>query len=457
MLKGKLMKSMKKNRLKDIYLDYAASTPIDENVLKKINLLNKDNFANPSAIHKKGVEVGDIIEESRKRIADVMNAHADEIIFTGSGTESIALSLLGIIYNFNQKPKTKKQKLPHIVTTNIEHPAVLENCKMLEERGLTEVTYVEVETSGIVNPKKIRDAIKENTVLVSVMYANNEIGTIQPIREIAKEIRHFRKNKWSKECFIEMPRERDGASSRNFSAEKYPCISGGYSLRNAFPVFHTDACQAMNYLEIENIDRLGVDLLSFNSSKIYGPKGVGVLYKRRGINLSPIYQGGGQEFGLRSGTENLANIFGVAEALELTEKIKHREVERLMKLRDYAISKLLELSKKSDYEIKLNGDREKRLPNNINISIKGIKSELLVIELDAYGIYVSEKSACHSENGEVSYVLRSIRRSSGETFNEEEGSIRISLGRQIQKKDIDYLVSSIIKILEKYKKFKYLS
>ncbi len=210
----------------------------------------------------------------------------------------------------------------------------------------------------------------------------------------------------------------------------------------------------MNYLEIENMDRLGVDLLCFNSSKIYGPKGIGVLYKKRGINLSPIYEGGGQEFGLRSGTENLANIVGLAEALEITEKIKKKEIERLVKLRDYAIDKLLKLNEKMEYKISLNGDPINRLPNNINISILGIKSELLVIELDAFGIYVSEKSACHSESGEVSYVLNAIRKAIGEKLNEEEGSIRISLGRQTQKKDIDYLILSLQKILKKYRQWK---
>jgi cysteine desulfurase len=484
MPREKIMKKRRKGELRDVYLDYAASTPIDESILKKINLLNKDFFANPSAIHKRGVLTGKMIKESRKKIADILNAHADEIIFTGGGTESIALAILGIVYTSHKeyffrssdegngsgarpfKNAPFASRLPHIVTTNIEHPAVLENCKMLEEKGLADVTYVEVEANGIVNPKKIRHAIKENTVLVSVMYVNNEIGTIQPIREIAKEIRYYRKNKslqkyssemhgyFSAEKFLELPwpsRHGLGAPSRSLG------ISEENFLRDkiaSFPFFHTDACQAMNYLEIENMDRLGVDLLSFNSSKIYGPKGIGVLYKKRGINLSPIYEGGGQEFGLRSGTENLANIVGLAEALEITEKIKKKEIERLVKLRDYAIDKLLKLNEKMEYKISLNGDPINRLPNNINISILDIKSELLVIELDAFGIYVSEKSACHSESGEVSYVLNAIRKAIGEKLNEEEGSIRISLGRQTQKKDIDYLILSLQKILKKYRQWK---
>lgn len=363
---------------KDVYLDYGGGVD------------------NPSAIHGRGVKARDKIEKSRNKIARLLNAHSDEIIFTGSGTESIALAL-----NTNK----------HIVTTNIEHSAVLENCQ--------NVTLVPVEANGIVDPKKIREAIKENTVLVSVMYANNEIGTIQPIQEIAKEIRHYRKN----------------------------------TSHVSTPLFHVDACQAMNYLETNNVEKLGVDLLSFNSSKIYGPKGVGILYKKRGVELTPLYGGGGQEFGLRSGTENVAGIIGVANALEQVCKIKDKENERLIILRNYTIEKLLKLSN-SKYQIKLNGDKENRLSNNINISISGISSELLVIELDAKGIFVSEKSACHSESEGVSHVIKALREAESDTSKTFENSIRISLGQKTTKKDIDYLILSLSKILKKYKEWK---
>lgn len=413
---------------KIIYLDNAASTPIDRVVLKDIiKNLNKD-FANPSSIHSYGVNAGNILFDCKNKVSRFINAHNDEIIFTGSGTESNALAILGIIYNFHS---LGNNFMPHIVTTSIEHPAVLENCKFLEDKGLAEITYVNPDKDGLINSKDIRRALKENTILVSVMYANNEIGTIEPIQEIAKEIRHFRKQKSGK------------------------MASGFFSVSTNFPIFHTDACQAINYLFISNIEKLGVDMMSFNSSKIYGPKGVGFLYKKRIVKISNIYGGGGQEFGLRSGTENLANIVGATKALDITEKIKEKESKRLIKIRNYAINKILSLEK-IGYKIILNGDKEKRLPNNINISILGFSSELMVIELDAKGICVSEKSACQSEEYNGSYVIKAIRTADNSEIGHDEnsGSIRISLGRHTTKKDIDYLVSSLEKILLKYKNFK---
>jgi cysteine desulfurase len=403
---------------KKIYLDYASATPIDKEVQKKMSFYDSCFFANPSSIHSSGVKVNGVINEARKKIADLLFVNKNEIIFTSSGTESNALAILGLINNYElvNKKQESEYKIPHIITTVIEHPSILENCKMLEEFGRAEVTYVSVGKNGIVDPKNIKDAIKENTILVSVMYANNEIGTIQPIQEIAKEIRHSKKT--------------------------------NNKLIKDYPFFHTDSCQAMNYLPINNIEKLGVDMISFNSSKIYGPKGIGVLYKSNKINIYPLYKGGGQEFGLRSGTENVSLIVGIAEALEKTSRIKEKESIRLISIRDYAIDKLLELSD-SKFKIILNGDKVNRLPNNINISISNISSELLVIELDAKSIEVSEKSACHSSDENSSYVIKSIRKIC-KKGNEEEGSLRISLGRQTTKKDIDVLVKNLSKILSKY-------
>ncbi|MFA6514875.1 MAG: cysteine desulfurase family protein [Candidatus Paceibacterota bacterium] len=402
---------------KNIYLDNAGATPINKEVAKIVALYEREFFANPSSIYTSGVKVRNIIEENRNKIAKLINAHSDEIIFTGSGTESDALAILGVIKNYELKVKNEKKesKIPHIVTTQIEHPAVLENCKVLEEKGEAEVTYVSVDKNGIINLDELEESLKENTILVSVMYANNEIGTIQPIEEIAKIIRRFRKS--------------NSCSSR-------------------FPLLHTDACQTMNYLFTENIEKLGVDLMTFNSSKIYGPKGVGVLYVKRGVELAPLYRGGGQEFGLRSGTESVSLIAGLALALEITNKIKEKEFIRLTKIRDYGIKKLLSLSMVSGYKISLNGDREKRLPNNINISISGISSELLVVELSARGIYVSEKSACKSDNNDKSHVIKAIRKICPK--DKEEGSIRISLGRCNKIGDVDVLYKELKKILEKY-------
>lgn len=433
---------------KNIYLDYAGATPIDKGVLKVLHKTEKKFFANGSAIYNPGIKVRETIEESRLNIAKVINAHSDEIIFTGSGTESDALAIFGVVYNYLKQKKDKGGK-PHIITSAIEHPAVLENVRLLEERGLIEATYLPVLENGIIDLDILKDSLKDNTILVSVMYANNEIGTIQPIEEIAKIIRHFRKTKQEKQndFFGSSPACNDVATSGRDEGGL-----GARSLKNhfVFPVFHTDACQAMNYLFTENIEKLGVDLLSFNSSKIYGPKGIGVLYKKRNIVLDPLYSGGGQEFGLRSGTESVSLIRALDIAFQKTNKIKNKENKRLEKIRDYGIKEILKISDQTKYKIILNGDKDKRLPNNINISISDIPSELFVIELSALGIYVSEKSACKSESDEGSYVIKAIRRGD-DPFG---GSIRITLGRQTRKKDMDTLKKAILKILSKYSDWK---
>ncbi len=422
---------------KELYLDYAAATPIDRDILKFMRSKEEKLFANPSSLYSSGVMTSSVIADSRKKIADCIFAHSDEIIFAGSGTESNALAILGIVRAYTGEDK------PHIITSVIEHSAVLENCKMLERNGQADVTYVSINKFGFVDIKEIKSSLRENTILVSIMYANNEIGTIQPITEIAKAIRHFRKiKKLGKESYFEKSSDLLAGEARH--------------LQNSFfyPVFHTDACQAMNYLPIKNIEKLGVDLLTFNSSKIYGPKGVGVLYKKRGVIIEPIYYGGGQEFGIRSGTENTIAIIGIAQALVKACFIKEKEINRLIKIRDYGIEKLLALSKIADYKIILNGDREDRLPNNINISISGISSELLVIELDARGIFVSSKSACKSDEIDESYVISALRLAQDIKLNTIDGSLRISLGRQTKKTDMDILVLAIADILKKYKKWK---
>lgn len=399
---------------KEIYLDHAGSTPLDRKIALKMHLLNKRNFHNPSSIYSAGVKTRNLIEDARGNVANIIMAHKDEIIFTGSGTESDALAILGV---FNFFRENNQKIIPHIITSSIEHPAVLENIKFLEKNNLIEASYIQPEINGIVDPKRIKESLKENTILVSVMYANNEIGTIQPVREISKSIRHFKKTKGRKD--------------------------GDY------PLFHTDACQAINYLYISNIEKLGVDLMSFNGSKIYGPKGVGVLYKKRNVKISPLYFGGGQEFELRSGTENASLIVGLSLALKKAERKKNEESKRLISIRNYAIENILELSKIYSPKIRLNGDRKERLPNNINISIFGISGEVLVLELSAMGICVSEKSDCKSKKHESSYVINSIY--NNETMkNNEFGSIRISLGRKTRKKDIKYLTKSLGKILNKY-------
>ena len=415
---------MRENKNKYIYLDHAAGTPMDPGVFKTMRKFLMINWANPSALHQAGLEARAAIENARKNIAHILGAQKEEIIFTSGGTESNNLAILGALASSSKffsscalpgvpggtlgDKKNRKTSLPHIVTTNIEHPSVLEVCRHLEKTKQADVTYVPVEPNGIVDPKKIKEAIKPNTVLVSVMYANNEIGTIQPIMEIAKGIRHYRK------------------------------ISN-----SVYPYFHIDAVQAMNYLPVK-VDKLGVDLLSLNGSKIYGPKGTGVLYKKRNVNFSPQMYGGSQEFGLKPGTENVAGIVGLARALKITEEIKEKESKRLIPLRDYFIDKLKQFK-----NVIVNGDLRQRLPNNINISVTGIESDLLVIEFDAHAIAVSSKSACKSDDPEESYVIKALRPLS----KIEEGSIRFSLGRNTKKADIDCALRAFKDIFSKLKKW----
>ena len=416
-------------------MDFASSTSLDERVGRLMDMYRSKHFANPSSLHKEGVAARSVINESRQIIAHILGVHSDEIIFTSGGTEGDTMVIQGVINAYHKSTKAptpegvgtptasvgthKNKETPHVVTTNIEHSAVQETCRFLEKEGGIELTEVPVEANGIVRPEIIKKALKENTVLVSVMYANNEIGTIQPIQEIAKVIRKHRKTFSSQSLF-----------------------------------FHTDAAQAINYLPIR-VEKLGVDLLTFNGSKIYGPRGMGVLYKKRDVQLLPLFYGGHQEFGLRPGTENVSAIAGMAEALKITEEMKEKESKRLTELQKYFILRL-----RSEFpNIIVNGSLENRLPNNVNISISGIESELLVIELDAMGIAVSSKSACKSDDPDESYVITALREVcdrgdlssdlSTKAGEKEESSIRFSFGRGTSKKDIDYVSTSLKHIFTK--------
>jgi cysteine desulfurase len=380
----------------NIYMDYAASAS-----------------PNPSSIHSLGVLVKKKLEDARLNVANVLSARAPEIIFTSSGTESNNLAIQGVVLKFWEIGSQKGAdlpKLPHIITTNIEHPSVLETYKLLEKRKLAQISIVPVEKNGIVDPKKIKKEIKENTILVSIMYANNEIGTIQPIKEIAREIRYFNK----------------------INSKKI--------------LFHTDAVQAVNYLDL-NVEKLGVDLLSLSGTKIEGAGRVGLLYKRKAVILTPVFGGGDQERGLRPGTENFPEILKFARALKLADEIKEKEVKRLTILRDYFFNKLLKLP----FDIETNGDLQNRLPNNVNITIQNIPSELLVIELSSKGIMASVKSACKSGESGGSYVIKAICRKPGG----EVGGVRFSMGRETTKKDIDYTIKALSEILKKIKKWYY--
>ena len=385
---------------------------MDQQVLLVVLKHLKEDWGNASSVHEVGRKAKMIIDDSRKAVARILGVKSEEIIFTGSGTESANLAILGVA-------RANKKFGKHIVTSAIEHPAVLRACQYLEKQEGFKVTYLGVGKNGIVNPESVRKALRPDTILVSIMYANNEIGTIQPIAEIGKIISDFRKRKF------QIPN-----SKFQIQYEKAP-------------LFHTDACQVAGALNL-NINRLGVDLMTLNGSKIYGPKGTGCLYVRRGTNLVPLIVGGSQERGLRAGTENPALIAGFAKALEIADKNKAKESRRLIKLRDYMIEQIL----KTIPDSQLNGDPNKRLPNNINISFENVDGEMLMLALDQKGIRVSTGSACTSTSTEPSHVMVAL----GLPEKLAKGNIRITLGRQTNKKDITHVLKVLSQTVNKLRK-----
>lgn len=388
---------------KRIYLDYAAATPLSAEVRRAMAPFETKNFGNPSALYKEGVIAQRAIVTARRKISEGLFAHPDEIIFTGSGTEGNNLALMGVVRAFRE---ADPRITPHIIVSVIEHPSILAICDALMREGVS-VTYVPVNELGIVSVSEIQKALKKETILVSVMYANNEIGTIQPIREIAKMVRLWRKKNGS-----------------------------------AYPYIHTDACQAVNYLDL-HVERLGIDLMTINSSKIYGPKGTGALYVRRRTAITSIILGGGQEHGMRGGTENVSGIVGLAEAFYIARAMREKESKRLTVLRDHFIRALL----KKVPNALLNGSAGARLPNNVNISIPEVESEHLIIELDAKGVAASAKSACKSMDEEISHVIIALGRKAVET----ESGVRFTLGRDTTKKEIDYTIAVLPQLINKLK------
>jgi len=388
---------------KTVYLDHAATTPVNKEVIKSMQPYHLQNFHNASAIYKGGVSAKEALEKSRASIAKNISARPQEIIFTQGATEANNLAILGLVNLWRRENKG----IPHLITSNIEHPSVLEVFKYLEERRLAEIDYLNVDQEGIVSAQELKKFLKENTILVSVMYANNEIGTIQPIRELAKTIRWWRKN-------------------NNIE----------------YPYFHTDAVQAVNYLDI-NVEKLGVDMMTINASKIYGPKMIGALYKKTSFPLSPILHGGRQEFNLRPGTEDVGACVGLARALEITTSLRESEAKRLTELRNYFIKELEE----NISNLQINGSREERLPNNVNILIPNMLGEEVVLRLDAKRIYASTQSACKLEDGGVSHVIRAL----GKNISQDDAVIRFTMGRKTIKSDIDKTVSILKEIIKKYK------
>ncbi|MEK7614444.1 MAG: cysteine desulfurase family protein [Patescibacteria group bacterium] len=391
---------------KRVYLDNAATTPTDSQVIKAMLSYLGAVYGNAGAFHEEGVRAKKALSDAREKTARLLQVRKEEIIFTSGGTEGDNLAIQGIV----KAARKNGIKKPHIVTTAFEHSAVLETCKALEASDEAEVTYVYPEKNGIVSADKIKKAVKKNTVLVSIMHANNEIGVNQPIKEIARAI-------------LESKRAR----------------SATYNLQPAtYPLVHTDACQSANYLDICP-SHLGLDLMTLAGSKIYGPKGSGVLYVKHGTPIESIFYGGEQEAGLRPGTEPVYLSVGFAKALEIVSGMKEKESKRLIGLRNYFVTKLLALSPR----IHLNGDSKYRLPNNISVCIDGIDNEFFVIQLDNAGIACSTRSACKTNDDKGSHVILAI----GKSEKEAKESIRFSLGRSTTKKEINYTLDVIKKLL----------
>lgn len=390
------MNGMIVSMIKQVYLDNASTTQVDENVVDAMVPYLRDSYGNPSSLHRLGRINKSALENARKRVAHCLAVESSEIIFTSGGTEADNLAIFGLAHAYQDKGK-------HIIVSSIEHKAILDSCKKLEDEGFS-VTYVPVNKQGFVSVDEIATSLRPDTILISVMYANNEIGTIQPIKQLAKMLK-----------------------------KRTDCK----------PVFHTDACQAAGALSLD-VGDLGVDAMTISASKIYGPKGVGVLYLNKKYTVEPTIFGGGQEMGLRSGTENVAAIVGFAKTLEIAESKRVKESDRLTALRDY----FLEAIKQKIKGVVINGSMKNRLPNNINIAVPGVEGEALLLLLDDKGVYCSTGSACSSFDLSPSYVLVAM----GLPLALAHCSMRFTLGRYTRKSDIDYAINVLIASVERIKK-----
>ncbi len=386
--------------MKNIYLDYAASTPVDPEVLDAMKPYFSERFGNPGSLHVFGQEAIAAVDRSRESIARSIGADFRQLIFTGSATEANNLALRGTLIGAHEGKVSGKRM--RIVTSAIEHESILETTRAAEERG-REVFYIPVDSSGLIDKKKIKEYLTEDTVLVSIIYANNEIGTIQKIAEIAKVIKDFR-----------------GA--------------------RAYPLFHTDAAQALQFLTC-NVNDLGVDLMTFSSHKIYGPKGIGALYVRDAKLLASIVEGGGQEFGLRSGTENVPSIVGFAKAVGLAASVRKEQSERIEKLRDRLWKGLKDIF--PDAERNGSSERGDAIPNILNIYFPGHAAQDLLTKLDLKGIAASSGSACRSRAPEASYVIQAL----GYAKERATSSIRLSIGRPTTEREIEETLTIMRSVL----------
>lgn len=383
-----------------IYLDNAASTAVDKKVVEAMKPYWNEKYGNAGGIlHSEGLEARDTIKKARSDLASYINSQENEVIFTSGGTEGNNLAILGVMRELDNSGVPIENT--HIITTTIEHSSVLDIFKYLEKHG-AKVSYVPVDENGLVKAEDIKDEINDNTVLVSIMMANNEIGTIQPIEEIGRMISSMKKG------------------------------------RDLPLYYHTDASQASLFLKID-VNTLHADLITFDAQKMYGPKGVGFLYKHKDVKLQPLFIGGNQEFGLRPGTPNTPLIVGLHKTFELIEESREKNNVQMIEFRDYFIKELEELG------AKLNGDREKRIPSNINVSFSGIDSEFFVISLNEKGIACSTKSACIGPNTGGSYVIDAL----GKGKEESSSSVRFSLSKYTTKKELDTALKAIKEVLKK--------
>lgn len=374
----------------DNYFDNAATTRTDDEVLKEMLPYFSQSYGNPSSIYKIGRENRKAVEEAREKVAKAINAEPNEIYFTAGGSESDNTAIRGIAYAY-------KQKGNHIITSKIEHPAVLETCKQLEKEGF-EVSYIGVDEKGIVNLEELKNSIKETTTLITIMFANNEIGTIEPIKKIGKI-----------------------AKENNI-------------------IFHTDAVQAVGSVKID-VKEMNIDSLSLSGHKFYGPKGIGALYVKKGVRFQKFINGGHQEKNKRAGTENVPGIVGLGKAIEVAYSNLEEHNKKIKELRDYYVE---EVKKRIPY-IKINGDMENRLPGNSNISFRFIEGEGLLLNLDLKGICASSGSACTSGSLDPSHVLLAI----GLPHEIAHGSLRITIGKYNTKEEVDYLLDNLEEIVSR--------
>lgn len=391
---------------KIVYMDHAATTPMDEQVFETMKPYFTESFGNPASFHTLGMKAKDAVAEAREMIARLIGAHEDEVLFTSGGTESNNLVVYGVIQAHMEaiKKLAGEDALPHIITSSIEHHAILEPLLFYQKKKMIELTILPVDRTGMVSVDEVKAALKPSTVLVTVMTANNEIGTIEPIADIGREILKWRK-----------------------------------AQNTVYPYFHSDACQAAAYLDL-NVEKTHVDFLTVNGAKMYGPKGMGLLFVRRGIKLQAFMIGGGQQRNIRSGTENVPGIIGLAKAFELAQARRMVEGERLLALRERLEKGLLRIPKTI-----LNGHPTERLPNCVNISFLDIEGEAAVLYLDAKGVMVSTGSACASTSLDPSHVIIAT----GLSYEAAHGSLRFTLGKDTTEEDVDYVIEVMPGIVEK--------